>query len=356
MSSERNITFSKQSRSRTFKNIRWIPKILLASVVLFYGCTASAPEPAEESQFLLDTVVSLRLYSGNETLLSPAFEKIVQYEKQLSRHILDSPLTKLNSGQNQAILPESTAEVLNMALHYAQLTEGRFEPSIAPLVNLWDIHEAQVPSPESVVEALTVVDFRKIQFDEFSRSITLEPGMALDLGGIAKGWIADEVADFFAESGEQSILINLGGNILVRGGKPDGSSFRIGLQDPQNSRGEYLGIFALKNGSVVSSGVYERYFIKDGIRYHHILDSRTGYPIQNGLASVTIISDRSADGDALSTSLFALGLDEGLQLALDLEGIEAVFVTEENRLVMTPGAAEIFTPSQKNLEIEVRSR
>jgi thiamine biosynthesis lipoprotein len=192
--------------------------------------------------------------------------------------------------------------------------------------------------------------------DRNDLNVTLkQDGMTLDLGGIAKGWIADEISRFLQDNGAEHFLINLGGNVLVYGGKPDGSPFRIGMQDPTADRGRYMGIFSLENGSVVSSGVYERYFEADGVRYHHILSTEDGRPVRNGLAAVTILSAESIDGDALSTTVFALGLEAGMDLVQSLEDVEAAFVTETGRVILTQGAADSFKPTDSDLDMEIRS-
>jgi thiamine biosynthesis lipoprotein len=244
------------------------------------------------------------------------------------------------------------------AIGYAALSAGRFDPSVGPLVDLWGIgsESARVPGNDEIRTVLPLVNYRGIQVDPEANTITLEnEGMAVDLGAIAKGWIADRMIDYLRENGEEHILANLGGNVMVSGGKPDGKPFKIGMQNPLSDRGEYLGIFSLTDGSVVSSGIYERFMESDGVRYHHILDTVNGYPADNGLASVTVISDHSVDGDALSTTLFILGIDEGFKLLDSLPGIEAAFTTKDNRVVMTSGAAGIFEATVPNLQMEIRN-
>ena len=213
------------------------------------------------------------------------------------------------------------------------------------MVNLWGIggENPRIPSQQEISAIRHLVDFREIRLDTEGGEVSLnQPGMQLDLGGIAKGWIADDIADYLEANGARHVLINLGGNVRLLGGKPDGQPFRIGMQDPFDGRGNYLGVFTVEEGSIVSSGVYERYFEADGVRYHHILDTESGFPVDNGLAAVTVLSDFSMDGDALSTALFALGLEAGLELVMTLDRVEAAFVTMERDIVLTPGAAEVF--------------
>jgi thiamine biosynthesis lipoprotein len=167
--------------------------------------------------------------------------------------------------------------------------------------------------------------------------------MKVDLGAIAKGYAADEVARILKENGVKHAIINLGGNVMTIGGNPNGKPWRIGIQDPYNPRGEYLGILPIKDKTVVTSGTYERYFIENGKRYHHILDPDTGYPTDNKLDSVSIITDKSIDGDGLSTSTLLLGLDEGMKLIEKLENVEAIFVTSDKQVYVSSGLKKDFT-------------
>jgi thiamine biosynthesis lipoprotein len=317
-------------------------------------------EFVEDNRFLLDTVVTIKLYgSGGTEALEGAFSLIDEYEKRLSRHQSESDTAAVNRTRTGigVTVSSSTLEVLNAALDYARLSGGLFDPSVGPLVDLWGIggDTPRVPSDDEIRSILPLVDYRAIEIDPVRSTVTLgKPGMALDLGGIAKGWIADRVAGYLRENGERHILVNLGGNVLVSGGKPDGEPFKIGMQDPFDNRGRYLGVFSLSEGSVVSSGTYERFFESEGIRYHHILDTVSGYPVRNGLAAVTVVSKLSVDGDAMSTTLFAAGIENGLALIRSMDGIEAAFVTQDGRIVMTSGAAELFKPTSPDLEVEIR--
>lgn len=165
-------------------------------------------------------------------------------------------------------------------------------------------------------------------------------GMGLDLGAIAKGYIADRIKDYLLEQGVKSATINLGGNVLCVGEKPEGTPFKIGIQKPFSDRSETIAVMNISDKSVVSSGIYERYFEKDGKIYHHILNPATGYPYDNHLVSVTIISDKSVDGDGLSTSCFALGLDKGMELINSLPDVQAVFITDDYELHYSDGFEE----------------
>jgi len=344
---------------------------IAAASVLVLGITAliifagpnSRPSVGdiEDNRFLLDTVVSIRVYeSEDDDLLNRAFDLIESYEAILSRHNKDSEVSSINTSPAgvPVAVSQDTIDVILRARGFAEISGGAFDPTVGPLVDLWGIGgpSPQIPSQEEIDTALSLVDYRNAAVDQNKLNVLLnQDGMTLDLGGIAKGWIADEISRFLQESGAEHFLINLGGNVLVYGGKPDGSPFRIGMQDPTADRGRYMGIFSLENGSVVSSGVYERYFEADGVRYHHILSTEDGRPVRNGLAAVTILSAESIDGDALSTTVFALGLEAGMDLVQGLEGVEAAFVTDNGRVILTQGAAERFKPTDSDLDMEIRS-
>ena len=172
------------------------------------------------------------------------------------------------------------------------------------------------------------INYHSVKVDGNTVTLT-DPEAKIDLGGIAKGYIADKLKEYLKNQGVEHALINLGGNMLALGGRPDGSDFRIGIQEPFAADGTVLTNLSISDKSVVSSGNYERYFEKDGIIYHHILDPDTGYPVQNNLYQVTIISDSSVQGDALSTTCYALGLEAGMELIQNTDGVEAVFVTDD---------------------------
>ena len=236
-------------------------------------------------------------------------------------------------------------DVILRGLEYSRLSQGVFDISVGPIVGLWNIgHEdARVPEPAEIDAALPYIDYRKVAVDETASTVFLmEQGMALDLGGIAKGFIADVIKARLKASGRTSAIINLGGNVDVLGAKPDGASYKIGVQNPDTERGEYIGILTVLGKSIVSSGAYERYLEVDGVRYHHILDPFTGYPAESDLAQVTIVSDNSVDGDGLSTTSFSLGLEKGMALIESIDEIEAVFVTADRKVYITSGLGDLF--------------
>jgi thiamine biosynthesis lipoprotein len=256
----------------------------------------------------------------------------------MSIHLDDSELAEVNraSGVHPVVVSEETFTVIKLALEIAELSGGAFDPTIGPLVKLWDISGSNnVPLDEEIKALLPLVDYKLVVLDEEASSVYLPvQGMALDLGGIAKGWAADEAGRILSE---HKGIVNLGGNVLVMDSKPDASAWRIGIQDPKMSRGSYIGIVGLIDQTLVTSGPYERFFEREGTVYHHILDTETGYPIVSPLTGVSIITTRSVIADGLSTAVYALGLEKGLELVNQLDGIEAVLLTVDRSIYASEG-------------------
>ena len=228
---------------------------------------------------------------------------------------------------------QETADLIKTALHYGDLSDGKFDITIAPLSELWNFghNDGQIPDPAAIEEARSHVNYKNVKVDGTTVQL-LDPKAAIDLGAIAKGYIADQLKEYLESAGIKHGLISLGGNTVAIGEKPDGSPFKIGVQKPFAEQNDILTSLDIRNQSVVSSGTYERYFEKDGKIYHHILNPFTGYPYETHLQQVTIISDASVDGDALSTTCFALGLENGSKLIKSLDGIEAIFVTDDGNI------------------------
>lgn len=295
------------------------------------GCQKQTSEFISDTGIYFDTVISIKIYdSSDETLLSDCFSMCEDFENRFSRTIKDSEISKLNhAGGTPVTVSADTAELIQKGLYYSELSQGAFDITIAPLSDLWDFksNKHTIPSETVLKEALSHVDYRKVHVD--GTTVTLEDSKAaIDLGGIAKGYIADRLKSYLEEQGVKHALISLGGNIVTIGMKPDGSSFTVGIQKPFGEQGEPLLTTPINDRSIVTSGIYERYFKKDDTIYHHILNPRTGFPYQNNLYSVTILSDNSVDGDGLSTTCLALGLEDGLKLIEGLENTDAIFITD----------------------------
>lgn len=314
--------------------------------------TSGAVSPISACSYdLLHTVCTIQLYDSTDyDILNECFAVIDKYEKLFSRTMESSEVYQINrasAGQSQTIftVSDELKDILEFSLEYSSISKGALDISIAPLSSLWDFsgleHKTEAPAAEKIAAATDLVDYTNVKLDGNTLTFS-KPGMQLELGAVAKGYIADRVKDFLISKGVTSAIINLGGNILLVGSKPKDVAFNVGIQKPFEDRDSVVvAISELKDCSMVSSGIYERYFYdKNGIFYHHILDSKTGYPCDTDLLQVTIISKESSTGDALSTACFALGLEKGMELIDSLPDIYAVFITSDGSLHFSEGYLE----------------
>lgn len=310
---------------------------LLTFAVLFLsGCSGWKDERNKVyTDTLFDTVVRIEILDRADDEILEGCENICKkYHAMFSNKIEDSEISRINSaGGNPVEVSDETVTLLTKAIYYGDLSNGAFDVTIAPVSNLWDFHgETPVPpAPETVCEAASHVDYKNI-FIEDNTVRLLDPYAAIDVGGIAKGYIADILKKYLKEQGVKHAIINLGGNVLTIGSRPDGSDYNIGIQKPFDMTGEPITSVRISEKSVVTSGTYQRYFEADGKIYHHILDPHTGYPCENNLASVTIITDSSLTADALSTTCFLLGYDKSMRLIEQLDNVDAVFITDDNKI------------------------
>ncbi|MGD9928041.1 MAG: FAD:protein FMN transferase [Sphaerochaeta sp.] len=295
---------------------------------------------------MLGTVCTITIYDHpSEEAFSAAFDRIREIENHMSLHTDSSEiaLVNANAGKEAVQVSPDTFAVIEKALEIARLSEGAFDPTIAPLVQAWDIggENARRPPDEEIAALLPLVDYTKVILEPETREVYLPvEGMALDLGGIAKGYAADEVKQILLDHGVDKAIVNLGGNVLTLGRKVDGSLWRIGIQDPDDGRGAYVMIVELDDTSLVTSGPYERFLELEGEIYHHILDTTTGFPVESDFTSVSIITQSSFLADALSTSVYALGYEKGMDLINSLDGVQAVFLTDDKEVVLSEKASD----------------
>ncbi|MDR2797687.1 MAG: FAD:protein FMN transferase [Treponema sp.] len=330
-------------------------------VCLLLACTEP---PQAQAELVLGTICSINLYEqGSPQIYETLFSRLREIELTMSATKADTTVDRINknAGIRPVPVPLDLMEVLEQALRYAALSEGAFDPTIGPLVQRWAIGSEypRIPEALEIEETLSLINWQDVVIDREVATVFLRrSGMALDLGAIAKGYAADEVAGILQKAGIKGAIIDLGGNIFAYGTKQQGEPWRIGIQNPLSTRGAYLGILAVQHKSIVTSGVYERYAEIDGKRYHHILSTQDGYPVSNGLLSVTIIADHSIDADALSTAAFALGYEKGRALVESVDHAEAIFIFEDKRIRSTPGALAWFTlkDPQFNLIPETAAR
>ena len=312
---------------------------LLLSLFLLFGCQAR-PKQLARTDYLLDTVVTLTLYGATEADLDAAFNEIRRLNGLLDAYSPDSDLGRLQAAAGRepvAVSPE-TMELLLFAKEMYEKTGGYLDVTIGPLIDLWDIKNGgHYPTDRELSAALDLLGMDDLVLDEGKGTAYLaRSGMRLDLGALAKGYIADRVKALLLDRGVQSGVIDLGRNILLIGEKPGEAPFSIGIQSP-GSAGEMLRVLSLRDRSLVTSGTYERYFEHEGKRYHHVLDPFTGFPADRGLAAVTVLSDSSLWGDALSTACLLLGADDGLALIDAIPDAEALFVLADGSVVTSAG-------------------
>lgn len=334
--------------------------LLLLSTSIFLVSCKSNTAPVEKETYMMGTVVQLKIYGTNaEKATELALKRISDIENKMSVNIVTSEITKLNSkaGVSEQKLSLDTYSVIDKSIQYSKLSGGALDATIEPIVKLWGIgtDKERVPLKEEIQEKLKLVNYNDIILDSKNSTVKLRrTGQAIDLGAIAKGYTADEIKKVLIASKISSALINLGGNVFAVGSKTDGTSWNIGLQNPLDTRGQYIGTISVTDKSVVTSGNYERFFIVNGKRYHHIFDPKTGYPSEAGLISTTIVSDKSIDGDALSTSTYILGLSKGLKLVESIKGVEAIFITSDKKVYVTEGLKNSFNLTNKEFTYEKR--
>lgn len=292
---------------------------------------------------MLGTVCKITIYDKpTAQAFSASFARMREIEERMSLRNSNSEIAQINqnAGKHPVVVSADTFSVIQKALEIAALSRGAFDPTVGPLVQAWDIggDNPRKPSQGEIEELLPLIGYDRVVLDENASSVFLkDEGMVLDLGGIAKGYAADEVAKILFEHGVNHAIVNLGGNVLTIGKRMDGTPWRIGVQDPEALRGEYVMILSLIDQTLVTSGPYERFLELDGEVYHHILNTKTGYPVKSDYTSVSIITENSLLADALSTSLYALGYEDGMALINTLEGVEAIFMTKEKKILLSEG-------------------
>lgn len=334
--------------------------LLLMLSVSFTGCVEKREEAQkmlsqqaekdrhEATTFAMDTIMTFLVYAENgEQIITDAEQEIRRLERSLSVTLENSEIYTLNHAKaNEDISLSSDAwDLLHRGKELGELTNGNFNITISPLVKAWGFTtdtEKHVPDTKTLETIFPLIHLENLVLNEEAQTASLAvEGMAVDLGGIAKGYTSDRVTALLRENGVTSALVNLGGNISAIGAKQDGTPWQVAVENPSDSS-DYVGILSVTDASVITSGGYQRNFEENGVLYHHILDGKTGYPAENGLLSVTIISEDGTKADALSTAIFVMGLQEGLALWKTSTDFEVIFVTTDGKVVATEGADEMF--------------
>jgi len=300
---------------RYFQNSIFTLLIIIFSI-FFTSCERTA-DPRTEA--LMGTVCTVNAYDdGTKSLYDELFARLHEIDETFSVTIDSSEISAINkaAGERSVSVSPDTAYVVRSALSYAELTGGAFDPTVGPLVKIWGINtdHARVPAQSEIDAVLPLIDWRDVSVTDDNTVMLKRRGMALDLGGIVKGYAADELTKILKAQKVRRAIVDLGGNIFVYGKKKDGSPWRVGIKDPNDPEGVPAIVLNVANSTIVTSGVYERFFTENGVRYHHILDVKTGYPAASGLLSSTIVCESSMAADALSTSVFVLGKESGMEL------------------------------------------
>ena len=322
-------------------NKKIIPKIISISL-LIVACIACIffarnQEQAQKYEaYYLNTIVSFTFYNNRDaSLAAECFALCDRYEKLLSRTVEGSDIWNINHAKGEWVFVDAeTYALLQAACSHCANTDGLLDCTVAPLMDLWNFTDTATnkmpPTDEELSDRLVHVDYRYLEFKDGSVRLS-DPDSAIDLGFIAKGYIGDRIKEFLVSEGVTSAIINLGGNIITIGTKPDGSPYQISIRNPLQASGSPE-VIPVTDRCVTTSGTYERYFIYEDVSYHHILDPSTGKPVDNGLISVTIISDDAATGDALSTACLLMGKEKGLAYIKSFENVNAVFIEKDGTI------------------------
>lgn len=317
-----------------------------AGALALAGCAAGAQAAdgasgrslgmASATAFAFDTVVTLRA-ACDQALVDALVERCAYFESIFSRTVEGSDVGRINAAGGAPVsVASETVDLIGLALGYCAESQGLFDITIGAVSSLWDFKAGAVPDADALAGALAHVDWRNVILDDATVTL-LDPQARLDLGGIAKGYIADDLCRTLVDAGCESACVNLGGNVKTIGMKPDGAAWRVGVQDPDAASGVPVAAIESQGGSVVTSGLYERAFELDGRRYWHILDPRTGYPVETDLVSATIVSTASIDGDGYTKPLFMMGFDGALAWMDAREGIEGLVMADDGRIGQTAG-------------------
>ena len=351
------------------RNIKTSCKLaaLILSIIMLTGCGAAQPgSPAGSAQeggalsaaeeekhqkqvFAMDTVMMLTAYgSAGEAALEAAQARIYALEADLDPESDTGSVHALNAGAgSQVVVSEDCFKVMSTAMDCWLASGGALDPGMYPLSKAWGFigGDYRVPSGEEIGALLAAKNTGAVMLDEAACAATVPVGTALSFGAVAKGYTAQAVIDLMRDMGVTSAILSLGGNVQTLGGtKPDGTAWRVAVQDP-NDTGSYVGVLSVGEAAVVTSGGYQRFFERDGVTYIHILDPETGLPVDNDLLSVTVVTSDGAEADALSTALFVMGKDGALSFYDERGGFELVLITKDNEVIITPGLADLFTES-----------
>lgn len=314
--------------------------------------TASSAQPVSQEIFAMDTYMTVTAYGDNaQKGVTDAVAEIQRLDNLLSIGKEDSEISKLNKS-GCAAMSDDTAVMVTKALDLYKSTGGAFDITVLPLMELWGFttQEYYVPTEDEIQSTLQRVGADKLTWDESTQTLTLGDKQEIDLGGIAKGFTSSRIMEIFKQDGVTCGMVSLGGNVHLLGTKQDGSAWRVGIQDPNNTD-DMLGVLEANDCAVITSGAYERNFEKDGVTYHHIIDPATGKPSNSGLTSVTIVSKDGTLADGLSTSLFVMGKDKAIAYwKQHADEFDTILVDKDRNVYITEGIAGNFSPDSVSAE------
>jgi len=322
----------------------------ISIVLICISCANNKNQYYEKSNIVMDTAVTLSASGENsKEAVEESFKKLDEINAMASTTISTSDVYKINnaSGKSYVKVNPEILKMIETSIEYSKLSDGAWDITLGPIINLWGIgtDNERLPSDEEIKDKLLLVGYDKISINENDNSVMLQKqGMAIDLGGIAKGFAADEVLKIYKKYNIENGLINLGSSSIYALGKnKDNNEWSVGIKHPRSENpNEYMGIIKLSNESLSTSGDYERYFIKDNKRYHHIIDPKTGYPVDNGVMSDTIVidgdtTDNGMLSDILTTTVFTLGPEKGLKLIDSLQGVSCEITTSDYKVYTSVG-------------------
>lgn len=323
---------------RFIKKILWF--ILIFPFLFLYSCNETSETEFTSEIFVMNTFVSQKVYGSNaKKAIKQVNECLITLEKELSLYEENSDIYNIN--KNAGISPVKvntyTLELLKAAVEYSEKSQGLFDITIAPLTILWGINSdnPKVPQSEEILQAVSLVNYRDLEIDfENQTAFLKKSGMSIDLGGIAKGYIVNEIQKIYNENGIASALISIGGNIYTYHKKIDGNDYTLGIRDPNGMANDYIGKLKCHDAVVATTGAYERFFEQGGIKYHHILSTQTGYPVDSDLLSVTVVSKDGGLADFLSTTLFISGSQQ-IEKYLNCNDFSVIVIDKNNQIYIS---------------------
>lgn len=341
--------------------------LLILMLLITAGCSSEekpatpkiSDNPSSKTEFLMGTVVTVKIYDeGKGKVLDPVFKRIrvLADATTAEENEKQSEISEINrnAGVKPVRVSEDILDMLKIGRHFSDQSGGKFDLSIGPLSRLWHIGfpDARKPKQSEIDRVLPLIDYKKVVVNEKKHTVFLKgKGMKLDLGAIAKGYITDQAVAVLKAHGVHSAIVDLGGNIFVLGDSPRGGEWTVGIQNPFSPRGEIVGKIRESDKTIITSGIYERYLKVGGKTYHHLLNPDTGYPLNNDIAGVSVVTSRSVNGDALSTTLFAEGVQAGIRNAEKMKDVEAIFVTRDKKIYITSGLKKNFQLTDTSFEL-----